>query len=368
MPMSPYYREEFGTLVFKNYSNTHETSSQISQAAVKVLGNVGTSHGNYVAATPQTFLVVETSYWQGNVFVQNEVQTEYYSFLNGRLGYSPGYSPSGAFSSEAFNTALSALYEQIRGSLDLSVDLAQSRQAKSMIDKAARGIANLARTFRKMRRSTPQQWGALWLEFVYGWRPLANSIYQTADALLKPHVTYVQCRGRAIELTNDRSSIQSPTFLGINENRNFSISVRSEVKANFTVTENAINSMAGYTSLNPASIAWELVPYSFVVDWFVNFGGYIRNLENALLYGQAFKSGHITDTYLVSGGKSTSGSSKSGNIRTIVDMKMSVRKSAKRRLRLNGAPTPYAPKLNSHLGSGRLLNAAALLSQLLPRR
>jgi hypothetical protein len=34
----------------------------------------------------------------------------------------------------------------------------------------------------------------------------------------------------------------------------------------WALTTGGLNSVAGYTSLNPVSIAWELVPYSFVAD------------------------------------------------------------------------------------------------------
>ncbi len=30
---------------------------------------------------------------------------------------------------------------------------------------------------------------------------------------------------------------------------------------------------------NPAAVAWELVPYSFVVDWFVNVGDYLNQFS-----------------------------------------------------------------------------------------
>lgn len=31
--------------------------------------------------------------------------------------------------------------------------------------------------------------------------------------------------------------------------------------------------------LNPQSIAWELTPWSFVIDWFIPIGNYLNNLD-----------------------------------------------------------------------------------------
>jgi hypothetical protein len=49
-------------------------------------------------------------------------------------------------------------------------------------------------------------------------------------------------------------------------------------------------------------------------------------------------------------------------------MKMSVRNSSKSRAALSAAPFPRAPIINPKLGTGRLMNAAALLSQQIPHR
>jgi hypothetical protein len=42
--------------------------------------------------------------------------------------------------------------------------------------------------------------------------------------------------------------------------------------------------------VNPAAIAWELVPFSFVVDWFVNVGEFLNNFTD--LWGLT-----VTDPY-----------------------------------------------------------------------
>lgn len=366
--MKAYYRETPGLRTSKPYGNGHSTVEDRPVAVQESLGGIGSISGNYVAANPQTFVSSKTFGWQGSTFVQNTAQSEFYSFNRGTLGYSPGFIPSTTFSDVAYNEALSELFEKLRGSVDLSIDAFQVNQTRSAVAKTLKGVRHLASTFRKMRRSSPRDWGSIWLEFTYMWKPLASTIYDTLDRLSKPDVTFMKVKGRGKLTTIDSSSIQSPTFLGIQEQRRFNISQRCEIQAEFKLTNSVIESLAGYTSLNPASIAWELVPYSFVVDWVVDVGGYLRNLESGLIYGKTFSRGYVTQTTLITGGKSTQGQSTSGNITTTVSMRMSVRNATKKRDRLSTVPFPRVPVIFPQIGTGRLLNASALLSQLLPRR
>lgn len=44
-----------------------------------------------------------------------------------------------------------------------------------------------------------------------------------------------------------------------------------------------VSSLVGHGFGNPLALAWELVPYSFMVDWFVNVGDVLASLDNLLL-------------------------------------------------------------------------------------
>jgi len=55
------------------------------------------------------------------------------------------------------------------------------------------------------------------------------------------------------------------------------VQVRGEVFQHFTSDELARYSGLGF---NPLVTAWELIPYSFVLDWFINVGDYIATRTN----------------------------------------------------------------------------------------
>lgn len=56
---------------------------------------------------------------------------------------------------------------------------------------------------------------------------------------------------------------------------------------------------ATYTSMNPASIRWETLPYSFVADWFVGIGDFLRSCESATIYNTVVDSFWISKTRII---------------------------------------------------------------------
>lgn len=184
--------------------------------------------------------------------------------------------------------AQSRLADQVRGhSFNLAVNAAQSRQLVGMVvdnlGKFGRSVLALKRGDfstaarclgarpRPTRLKTSDIAGR-WLELQYGWLPAVSDTYEAAKAY-------------EVITKQERSA-----------------TVRSSASARYTV-EHAVGGFAtavanvtyrvGYTYemsevLNtprllglkdPLSVAWELLPYSFVVDWFVPIGAYLDNLS-----------------------------------------------------------------------------------------
>jgi hypothetical protein len=122
------------------------------------------------------------------------------------------------------------------------------------------------------------------------------------------------------------------------------------------------------------SLAWELIPYSFVVDWFVDVGSYLRNLETALLYRKFVTSGYVSELYAFEGSEVginkangyAIGSGKSNeNWARFLNVKAKIRRVQFARTKLSSYPLPRLPTFKVALGSQRLFSAAALLRQLL---
>jgi hypothetical protein len=273
----------------------------------------------------------------------------------------------------AFNNALSSMNDQLRGTLDLSVDIAQAGQVSKMLKDTynlVRSVKAMPKELiklnvkvfaRKGPKNAAKAIGSKWLEYQYGWRPLMQSVYDTAQQIIESPQRLLTIRGRGSSASEEVTTFND---YGQKHDSRAKLSARCEFKCHFlppTVTQLA----SQFTSLNPVSIAWELIPYSFVVDWFVNVGGYIRDVETACLNASAFNRGYVTLTTLGSSSSSISGEYRYSDGVSYIFCAAS---SSRRQVSLNRSvltsfPLPRAPRFSVNLGSGRLLNAAALLSQ-----
>jgi hypothetical protein len=248
----------------------------------------GFGSGNKITPTPGQFTKHSSSTWSGK-YVDNSVVDPYERV--GKQVY-PGYSrfpPSYDFTNLQ-NSAIADLFSKLRSDVDLSIDLFEA-------DKTLKMFKDLGRMVRRVKSIHPNQWAKHWLTYTYGLRPLYGSIYGTFHEMMHPARggSYI-IKGRAIDVVNSKtvSSAPFPTTTDI-----FVDSRRSEYAVRFTLTKpSALQSLGNYTSLNPASIVWELTPFSFVADWFIDIGGYLRNLETALLYMNNISSIRRTNTRL----------------------------------------------------------------------
>lgn len=113
-----------------------------------------------------------------------------------------------------------------------------------------------------------------WLEYWMGWAPAVNDIYTAIDVLQRPY-TRQHARATSSEVVHHRN--------GTMAQQGWVKTGRSEIKyalycdVEVSNTNLLIANQLGL--LNPAQTAWELVPFSFVIDWFTNVGQVLGNLN-----------------------------------------------------------------------------------------
>lgn len=112
-----------------------------------------------------------------------------------------------------------------------------------------------------------------WLEYQYGWKPLMGSIYDGIGLLQKGF--------RSKEMIFRGSSTASDSASrNYTENANYGCymdcvktdSYSARTTYTYKVSNAVIDRVDAAGLLNPLSIAWELTPFSFVLDWFVPVG------------------------------------------------------------------------------------------------
>jgi hypothetical protein len=352
------------------------TTVQGVTAFQKILDNVASVDGNRRNPNPHRFRVKRLDYGGGVTFAGD---ARNYTRISGTQALSPSLSATFTdLKSFTYNKVLSKMYEQLRGDIDLSVDAFQARQSGVMLNqrfkqgrevflsKAPKGILAIADLVRRMKRSNPRDWGSVRLEWVYGWKPLAKDIYGAAEnMILASAKSSSGVSGHPVRVsgseTSDWRTIRSTDANNVTKTVELEKVFQCRIVGFYALTTGGLNSVAGYTSLNPVSIAWELVPYSFVADWFVDVGGYLRNLESSILYNSDFTGGYSTERSKETIRESYGG----GNTSYSASAKASVVTKEFQRKVLASSPSPRPPSFNPKLGTERLINAASLLSQML---
>lgn len=266
------------------------------------------------------------------------------------------------------NSALGDLYDKIRSGgvgsgLDLSVDIAEAHQVKKL-------WVDSLKLIRHVRSFHPREWHKHWLAYQYGARPLFNSVYGTLDALMHRRTfAYARVKGKARDRSWSQSTYKDTAGPGSLEIVSAIQNVRYEVVAEFEIGNSFKQQLGGYTSLNPVSILWELTPYSFVADWLIDVGGYLRALEGALAYGTGFKRGYEVGGYLsrLEGTLTNYQSVVAGTTR-IWQAEGYEQYSYKRRVPVGSVPMPTLPSFQVNLGWQRLVSAASLLRNFIGRK
>lgn len=140
---------------------------------------------------------------------------------------------------------------------------------------ATRHLFAVPRSHRKKAARKLQQGdvSGSWLELYLGWSPMINDIYAAAD-LIKP------MKKTNLIKTKRRPGQASITAGGGTALGDTQAQYHARIVAEM-VSEPTIYQRLGLT--NPADIAWEAIPFSFVVDYFVPIGTYIATLEAPFL-------------------------------------------------------------------------------------
>lgn len=317
------------------------------------------SNGNFVDANNQSINVVRTRLYHGS-WGNRSSDGRSGQDNNGTSPYNLNPVPVDlGIVGAVYNKAISRFNEKLRSELDLAVAAAEWSSTRRML-KSSYDMVSL------IRRLAPKNWSRNWLEYQYGWRPLLSDIYNSAEE----YVNYRR-RNTLIRATAQDGEQRAVTSLlagipGTTERRTLFSNYRVIVQGWYDVTDSTIQKAGNWTSLNPLSIGWELVPYSFVVDWFIDVGSYLNNVETAFLYGCSFKRGFVTQgrrefTQAYAGGVSPMTTSSS-----YFDLKGHYLRTYKLRQRLAFSPLPRVPRFNLRMGAERMLSAAALLVQALP--
>lgn len=225
---------------------------------------------------------------------------------DGTYQFSSAISDTQSIARERFNSRL-------RDTAEMGAALAQYRQAADMVSNRALQLYRFTRALRRfdfpsaarelnrivygkdgryyarikgshrglnLRRDS-RSFASNFLEFSFGWAPLVSDIAGAVNILDSPQ------RGtrnvRASARTNDtfvRSRNNWYSFEPVIMTGQHAYQVSVTCSADVEVLNPNISLAAQMGFVNPLSVVWEIVPFSFVVDYFANVQSYLENYSS----------------------------------------------------------------------------------------
>lgn len=196
------------------------------------------------------------------------------------------------------------LYEKLRRSeLDLAISIAEGSKTVLMIARRSSLLRNLKSFLKAVwkrargrsiykHQSIAKSFAEAWLEFTYGWKQLANDIFNLATFSSNIGRTSV-IKVRA-GLDEDSKSVHTDSQSNVKIHQMETLSCRAEMKIKLSIIASPSVDLSRLASLNPIAIAWELLPFSFVFDWLINISQYLSELQTAVTFNSYVDGGYLT--------------------------------------------------------------------------
>lgn len=150
------------------------------------------------------------------------------------------------------------------------------------------------------RKRAYVQSSTLWLELNFGWAPLLQDLHD-AGAVLQSTPRDVKVSGKGFaKVASYKKSTGDQSY----PEATISGHVKVHMGCYVRVTNRNAILWRDLGLANPASVVWDAIPWSFVIDWGFTFGKYLASLDDWIGFEQIypFKSEVLMGTDVVPGG------------------------------------------------------------------
>lgn len=203
-----------------------------------------------------------------------------------------------------------------------------------------------------------------WLELQYGWKPLISDVYGACNALSKRDKSDWRVTAKA---SRTSTMVWTATFGNFGDGVGVAQSDTAVFIRLDALPANELTiSLASLGITNPLLIAWELVPYSFVVDWALPVGAWLESLDALLGYKDATHSTSVLTRARWEEHGIRSPTNPNGGF--IDNNYEGYKRVVKLTRTVGGIPQPTFPRIKDPRSLGHMANGLALLASAFGRR
>ncbi len=279
--------------------------------------------------------------------------------------------------------ALGAVYEKAKDqNVNLANFLAEIHKTKDSFVEIVKRIAKVILSAKK------GQFGKAWknlvpqgtntkqlsndhLLWVYGISPLLGDIDGMAKQLAEGFKD-----GEFIVVKSHQSRVVSSSQYGYVPSsimyRREQLDIRTTITVSavlkYKLSNPALQNLSQLGLTNPATVAWELTPWSFVIDWLIPIGNWLDSLDTwAMLEPVSYhETTFIKQEVLCSAVHNGTVGSGANLCRTTGDFTYWRKENVSVTRTRKSLPSPPPPRIKNPFSTGHIVNALALLRQLKP--
>jgi len=301
---------------------------------------------------------------------------DYSGYLGPTFNSYGSYDPT-ALRFAARDAAVASCYNKInKQSVHIGNMVAERAKSFSMIADIAKQLSGILTLKRKagvgfLHRddlsSTMRQTSSDFLAFQYGVKPLLSDAYGIGSSLAR--LTETDATDKIVVRSSitrkDESVTKGTTSNGSQVIRRVHCKVTVSYVLEYKLKNGALANLQSLGLVNPAEIAWEVLPWSFVVDWFIPVSNYIHSFSAD--FGLEFVTGTRVETLTTRYTTEIFGKCPESIVGAARDYEVvasgSKQTESKIRIVLTEPPVPYLPSFKSPFSTTHVLNSIALLLQ-----
>jgi hypothetical protein len=186
------------------------------------------------------------------------------------------------FAAEAGKT-VEMVTKSAKALVDILLALRRGRIDRALEVMNLRNTKRIVRDYNKSYGKDPTKAAAnAWLQTKYGWIPFMSDVRDATNTLMdvvdssagRTGTVRAHAKEELVWIeTNDVYEV-SPALIGDTIHQR-----KTSVRAVWHFVVPSADLPGRFGLLNPALVAWELVPFSFVADWFLPIGDYLAGLD-----------------------------------------------------------------------------------------